>query len=362
MAIDKPSYELLAAYLSGNISNADRVSVENWITQSQENQMLFDEVQKVWSSSSVYLQYNDLDSNHLLHELRTRITEEQGPVGKIISMTKPYKVYWQVAAGICLLMVSYFVVRWSGRENIIIDAGNQVATVYLPDSTKVWLNVNSRIKYARKFESRKVELQGEAFLSVRKDTNNFIVVTEHTTTTVLGTAFNIKDEADSVVTLTVAEGTVKFSKSDSSTQGFVIVTAREKAVFKQKSKLHRAKNSNASFAVWREKNNPAFNEEKNDHARFLTNNFKWRKNQINQSVIEGTLKNNASLAAYTNIVLEVTYTKPNGNEVTVDLLITDTVYPGKRLQYRRRLLDMLSNTKSIVVKIKSTEVTTKNSY
>jgi ferric-dicitrate binding protein FerR (iron transport regulator) len=362
MAIDKPSYELLAAYLSGNISNADKASVENWITESQENQMLFEEVQKVWNSSGVYLQYKDIDSNYLLHELKSRITEEQRPVGKVISMMRPYKLYWQVAAGICLLMVSYFIVRWPSRENIIIEAGDQVATVYLPDSTKVWLNVNSRIIYAKKFESRKVELQGEAFLSVRKDTSNFIVTTEHTSTTVLGTAFNIKDQEDSVVTLTVAEGTVKFSKRDSSRQEFVIVKARQKAVFKPQSKLHRTQNNNPSFAAWREQNNPAFKEEKNDHARFLTNNFTWRKNQINQSVIEGTLRNNASLAAYTNIVLEVTYTKPNGNEVTVDLTITDTVYPGKRLQYRKRLLDMLSDTKSIVVKVKSTEVTSKNSY
>jgi ferric-dicitrate binding protein FerR (iron transport regulator) len=361
MAVNQ-SYELLAAYLSGDISTADKASVENWITESQENQLLFEEVQKVWNSSGVYLQYNDLDSSQLLHELTTRITEEQRPAGKVLSMMKSYQLYWRVAAGICLLMVSYFIVRWASRDDINIESGDQVATVYLPDSTKIWLNVNSQITYSRKFESRKVELQGEAFLSVRKDTSKFVVTTEHTSTTVLGTAFNIKNQEDSLVTLTVAEGTVKFSKSDSSRQGFVIVKARQKAVFKPQSKLHRAYNNNPSFSAWREQNNPAFNEEKNNHARFLTNNYTWRKNQINQSVIEGTLRNNASLAAYTNIVLEVTYTKPNGNAVTVDLTITGTVYPGKRLQYRRRLLDMLSDTKSIVVKVKSTEVTSKNSY
>jgi ferric-dicitrate binding protein FerR (iron transport regulator) len=362
MAIDKQSYELLAAYLSGNISIADKASLENWITESQENQMFFEEVQKVWNSSGVHLQYKDLDSNHLLHELKTRITEEQRPPGKIILMMRPYALYWKVAASICLFMVSYFIVRWATRENIFTEAGDRVATVYLPDSTKVWLNVNSRITYSRKFESRKVELQGEAFLSVRKDTSNFTVITKNTSTTVLGTAFNIKDQADSTVTLTVAEGTVKFAKRDSLRQVFVIVKARQKAVFKPQSKLQRAQNNDPSFAAWREQNNPAFEEEKNDHPRFLTNNFTWRKNQINQSVIEGTLRNNASLAAYTNIVLEVTYTKPNGNVVTVDLTITDTVYPGKRLQYRRRLRDMLSDTKSIIVKIKSAEVTSKNSY
>jgi ferric-dicitrate binding protein FerR (iron transport regulator) len=364
MALDKPSYELLAGYLSGNISSADRASIETWISESQENKLIFEEVQKLWNSSGIHLHYNDLDSDLLLNELKLRISEEQKPIGKIISMIKPYVLHWQAAALLCLLMSSYFVVRWATtRENITIEAGDQVATVYLPDSTKVWLNVNSRITYPRKFESRKIELQGEAFLSVRKDTSDFTVTTRHTSTTVLGTAFNIKDEEeDSVVTLTVAEGTVKFSKSDSLTQAFVIVKPQQKSVFKSNSKLQKTQNDDPSFAAWRERNNPAFEEEKNNHARFLTNKYTWRKNQINQSVIEGTFTNSASLAAYTDVVLEVTYTKPNGNKVTVDLTITDTVYPGKRLQYRRRLLDILTDTKSITVKIKSVNVTSKNSY
>jgi transmembrane sensor len=363
MAIHKPSYELFAAYLSGDISNADKASVENWITESQENQAFFEEVQTVWNNAGIHLKYNDLDSDHLLNELKLRIAEEQKPGAKIISMLKSNKSYWQVAAAVvCLFVVSYLLVRRPAHENIVVEAGDQVATIYLPDSTKVWLNVNSRISYPKKFESRKVELQGEAFFSVRKDTSKFIVSTEHTSTTVLGTSFNLKDEADSVVTLTVAEGTVKFTKTDSMTQPFVVVKARQKSVFRHNSKLRREQNNDPSFAVWREQNNPVFKEERKNHAVFLTNNYTWRKNQINQSVIEGTLANSASLAAYTNIVLEVTYTKPNGSNVTVDLTISDTVYPGKRLQYRRRLLDMLSDTKSIVVKIKSVEVTSKNSY
>lgn len=83
----------------------------------------------------------------------------------------------------------------------------------------------------------------------------------------------------------------------------------------------------------------------------------WRKNQINQSVIKGSLKNSASLAAYDKIVLEVTYTKSDGN-----VIISDTVYPRKRLSYRKRLLDILSDTQSVILKIKSVVVSTKKSF
>jgi hypothetical protein len=74
------------------------------------------------------------------------------------------------------------------------------------------------------------------------------------------------------------------------------------------------------------------------------------------------LKNNAGLAAYTKIVLEVTYTKPGGKRVTVEVVVNEAVFPGKRLAYQKRLLDILTDTKSITVKVKSATVTSENSY
>lgn len=361
MAIDKQSYELLAAYLTGNISSADRTSVEKWIMESEENQRVFQDLQKLWNNSGLRLHYTDPDSAQLLIDLKKRLSEQQRSTGKVVSVPL-YKLYLRVAAGICLLMVSYFVIRWATRENMTIDSGNQVATVYLPDSTKVWLNVNSQITYPRKFVRRRVELNGEAFLSVREDTTDFTVTTKHTVTRVSGTAFNVKEEADSSVTLTVAEGSVNFSSRELVKEGSVIVKAQQKAVFKPQTKVQMSKNNDPSFAMWREQNNPLFEEEKRSPHVFLANEYTWRKNQINQSVIEGNLTNSASLAAYNKVKLEVTYTKPDGEQVTVELTITDTVYPGKRLSYRRRLLDILTDTRSIAVKIKSAEVTSINSY
>lgn len=361
MAIDKPPYELLAAYLTGDIFSAERESVEKWISESEENQRFFLDLQNLWDSSGLRLHYADPDSEQLLSDLKRRISEQQSSRGKVISVW-PSKLYLRVAAGICLLMLSYFVVRWATRENMTIESGNQVATVYLPDSTKVWLNVNSQITYPRKFETRRVELKGEAFLSVSKDTTDFTVTTKHTLIKVLGTAFNVKEQQDSSVTLTVAEGSVNFSSRELVKEEPVIVKAQQKAVFKPQTKVQIIKNNHPSFAMWREQNNPLFEEEKGSPQLFLANEYSWRKNQINQSVIEGTLTNSASLAAYNEVILEVTYTKPGGEQVTVELTITDTVYPGKRVSYRRRLLDILTDTKSVVVKIKSAEVTSINSY
>ena len=83
----------------------------------------------------------------------------------------------------------------------------------LPDSTQVWLNAASIIeypKYARK-NKREVFLVGEAYFDVKHaDKIPFIIHTGKISTTVLGTAFNIKAYPDRDNTIvSVSRGTVR---------------------------------------------------------------------------------------------------------------------------------------------------------
>lgn len=359
MALDHEMWNRLASYLSGNISDTERASIENWIEASEENKAVFLEAKKIWDNAGQPLRYGEIDSTRLLEELKSRINRDlqQGQ-----SITFAGWQVWKIAAALTLIALSYFVLRWATRENITVESGDQVVTLYLPDSTKVWLNINSKLTYPRKFRRRHVDLSGEALLSVKKDTSAFTLETFNTVTSVLGTAFNIKANGDSAATLTTAEGVVNFSDKTSNNRKSVTVRAGEKATFNQRSGLLKGKNDDPAFAKWREQNNPAFEQEKNNPAEFLSNEYTWKKNQINQSVIEGTLANSASLAAYTKIVLNVTYKRPDGTLANVDLTIHDTVYPGRRMQYRRRLLDIFTDTRSIVVRLKSAEVNTMNSF
>lgn len=359
MAVESAYWIKIASYLNGELSDPEKASLEKWISSSEEHKASFLEAKKIWENATVQLRYPQIDSKQFLTHVISGIGKDTQRGWLIPLLDRPV---WKIAASLTLVLISYLVIRWVTRENITISAGNEIATLYLPDSTKVWLNINSQIVYPRAFKSRELRLSGEAFLSVRKDTSSFTVLAGPTRTDVLGTAFNLKEQPDSSVTLTVAEGTVKFAGSDSIGGQAVVVKAQEKSTFKKQSRLTRSRNDDPSFAKWREQNNPAFEEEKNKPSEFLSNTYTWKKNQINQSVIEGMLTNSASLAAYTKIIFEVTYSKPDGTPVIVDITINDTVYPGKRLPYKRRLLDLFSDTKSIVVKLKSASVTTKDSF
>lgn len=95
--------------------------------------------------------------------------------------------------------------------------GSRVVQLTLSDGTKVWLNAESEIRYPVTFtqQERKVEIEGEVYFEVAKDTTkHFIVQSNGTTIQVTGTHFNInayKDEASLDVTL--LEGGVKVSNA-----------------------------------------------------------------------------------------------------------------------------------------------------
>ncbi|GAB3651388.1 FecR family protein [Echinicola sediminis] len=99
-------------------------------------------------------------------------------------------------------------VAWVSKSN---PAG-QKSKIMLPDGTKVYLNAESSIRYAKEFKSnRNVALTGEAFFEVYPDQEHpFSVSSKGLTTTALGTAFNIKAYKDTPSTeIALTDGKVK---------------------------------------------------------------------------------------------------------------------------------------------------------
>ncbi|WP_346318311.1 FecR domain-containing protein [Chitinophaga sp. YIM B06452] len=74
-------------------------------------------------------------------------------------------------------------------------ARNEYKRIVLPDSSEVWLNAASTLEFPEDFgkRSREVYLTGEAYFDVRHAVETpFIIHTGKVSTTVLGTAFNIR--------------------------------------------------------------------------------------------------------------------------------------------------------------------------
>ena len=97
----------------------------------------------------------------------------------------------------------------------MVRSGIKQVQVVLPDSSHVWLNRNSELRYANRFQSstRVVDLKGEAFFQVRHNARQpFVVRTGRATTWVVGTSFNLRaDSTAATVELSVVTGKVAFS-------------------------------------------------------------------------------------------------------------------------------------------------------
>jgi transmembrane sensor len=91
--------------------------------------------------------------------------------------------------------------------------------INLPDGSTVILNADSKLDFPESFNnlaSREVYLTGEGFFDIKhNDSKPFIVHTGKISTTVLGTAFNVKAlPGEDDITVTVARGKVKVSENN----------------------------------------------------------------------------------------------------------------------------------------------------
>jgi ferric-dicitrate binding protein FerR (iron transport regulator) len=102
-------------------------------------------------------------------------------------------------------------------NTLVIPYGSR-SEIVLSDGTKVWLNAGSRLIYPSRFvdKDREVLLSGEAFFSVKENSNQpFVVKTADVKVEVLGTKFNVSAYPEDYSVQTVlTEGSVKIRKSE----------------------------------------------------------------------------------------------------------------------------------------------------
>lgn len=122
--------------------------------------------------------------------------------------------------------------------------------VRLSDGTKVWLNSESELKYASKFEGkeRRVYLTGEAYFEVSHNPNKpFFVESKNLQIQVLGTSFGVRSYRDEDYALTtLEEGCVNINTATSS----VTLKPGEQAKLHNNEIIVNKVNTN-TFTAWR---------------------------------------------------------------------------------------------------------------
>ena len=142
----------------------------------------------------------------------------------------------------------------------------------LPDSTIVWLNSSSKLKFPSEFSGnrREVFITGEGYFEVKENANApFIVRTTNMDITALGTAFNVTAYPDDMfVMTTLVNGKVKVDNKSAGTS--VTLNPSEQIVLDINSKKMQVSAVDTRYYTsWKEGNLIFRNEPLGDVARKL---------------------------------------------------------------------------------------------
>ncbi|TFD93776.1 FecR family protein [Dysgonomonas capnocytophagoides] len=209
--------KIVKKYLSGRFSPETEEKVQRWIIKDKN-------ATDKELASLEYWDSLDVPPNTKTHSALDRVNQRI-EYSQMQSIKVPlHKKLSRIAA----ILIPLFVVAGgylyynSTKDNLIeiTVAYGEEKHIFLPDSSEIWINAGTTIKYPKEFkgEQRTVELEGEAYFSVKKDVSKpFIVETNNLSVKVLGTRFNVKAyTTDDKVITTLTSGKVEVNADNNS--------------------------------------------------------------------------------------------------------------------------------------------------
>lgn len=208
--------------IAGEETSEDTESIDQWLKSKPTNKHLYERLSEVWNFREISRNNN----NSLWDSVWRRIVVHDNRPKPFFYTTTLFKV----AAVLIFILLSNFLVytyrldlrlNETSYQEIVVPRGNRMKIV-LPDSTSIWLNNETKLRYASNFSSgnREVELSGEAYFDVHHDVKNpFIVKIGNQHIKVLGTRFSVNAyPEDRIIETSLISGSVIF-ESDKKING-----------------------------------------------------------------------------------------------------------------------------------------------
>lgn len=213
---------LIGRYLSRKASPTEREALQKWLNASPQNRETLARLEAIWG-----MPLPDEYSTRM-EGIRDQIWAaglgEERPNEQQLHRKFFVHRWLKIAAVLVLLLTGAWFsttviegrramasksVAWTEKVN---QAG-QRSSHLLPDGTKVWLNVESRMSFPEQFSDtlRQVQLEGEAYFEVAEDEKKpFVVNTVDISTVVLGTSFSVRAyPEDDEIKVALLEGKVR---------------------------------------------------------------------------------------------------------------------------------------------------------
>ena len=328
--------ELLQVYLSGKSTSAEYDELMRMIKSSQYDDLLKLRIDESLLHDNPSL---DLDINRS-QDLLYRILNSEKQTAKLIpvSMPVPRSLYWYAAAAALLIitLTIWGLVSGNNPESALVKTEkkslepapqtNGKRYIRLQDGSTVLLNEESQLDYPTDFanDKREVTLTGEAYFDIRPDTKRpFIVHTGKISTTVLGTAFNVKAYPDQKqITVTVTRGKVKVGDNKKT---FGVIVPNESIAVNTEINSFRLERVDADETLsWKKKYLVLDDISLGEAAALIGNryhvNISLSKEALENCRISATFLNNESLEQVLTVVtgvVDADYTLQPNDEVII---------------------------------------------
>ena len=189
----------------------------------KHNEPSLDEVlRKIWDETGQ-------DTDEQRNERGRKRLERYIMRHKAVRLTKHIAGF--VAASLCLALIGATVYHWVKSDImeqptcfVLATSAGSAGEFELPDGSRVWLNVDSRLEYTSEFadgKRRDVKLTGEGYFEVQRDSlRPFTVEMDHISIEVLGTVFNARSyKGEATEDVVLLSGAVKV---DNGTRGVTL--------------------------------------------------------------------------------------------------------------------------------------------
>lgn len=246
-------------YLEGKASRTEILSLITWL-ENEENQTEFIRIKSEWKANPAE---QDLSPETLveLDKFKSRILNERaGEIRKLNFIQRFYKYAAVLLLFVTVGSIYLYIFGKSGKQaifyNTIIAENGQISKAMLPDSTVIWLNSGSSLKYSNQFGAgnRNVELSGQAYFEVTRNKNlPFVVSCNEINVKVLGTRFTTEAYPDSrEISVVLVKGVVELASSKSN-KAFAQLAPNERMVYyKQDNRFKINQVIAEKYISWRE--------------------------------------------------------------------------------------------------------------
>ncbi len=293
---------LLIRHYDKELSAEQAMMLDRWIESSPDNKKTAEEIYRLCYMIDVAKTGSGAENAY--RQIR----------GKIRSRKREGLFRWvrNIAAtlAIPLLCTSIYMFSNIDRENgatiELTSTTGMISSVTLPDSSRVWLNSNSTLRYPAKFRGKecRVELSGEAYFDVAKNkSRKFIVAAKDIEVEVYGTRFNVEAyNDDHMIRTTLVEGSVglKYEAPGGQRPTVRMVPGQIVSYDKRTGSLHLDPGDAAVNSSWKNGKIILRDTPLEDALRIIGNKY-----NVSFSILDRRLLDNTYMGTFTNQGLDV---------------------------------------------------------